>query len=73
MRRFRVLLILVERHDLGLRSQSIRPMPRARAQVIALIEQLDEVRASIKHLNESVEEVSKLVSTVSFFVDRWSS
>lgn len=73
MRRFRVLLILVERHDLGLRSQSIRPMPRARAQVIALIEQLDGVRASIKYLNETVQEVSKLVSTVGFFVDAWSS
>lgn len=40
------------------RYQSIRPMPRARAQVIALIEQLDQVRASIKHLNETVEELT---------------
>ncbi|KAI6098970.1 hypothetical protein EDD16DRAFT_1718238 [Pisolithus croceorrhizus] len=38
------------------RYQSIRPMPRARSQVVALTEQLAEVRANIKHLSESLQE-----------------
>ena len=33
-------------------------MPRARAQVVALIEQLEEVGANIEHLNETVQQVS---------------
>ncbi|KAG9316464.1 hypothetical protein JVU11DRAFT_2499 [Chiua virens] len=40
------------------RYQSIRPMPRARSQVIALIEQLDETRDNIKKLNESLQELT---------------
>ncbi|KAL4080233.1 hypothetical protein V8B97DRAFT_718024 [Scleroderma yunnanense] len=42
------------------RYQSIRPMPRARAQVIALIGQLDEIRANINHLNETIQELTSL-------------
>lgn len=38
------------------RYQSIRPMPRARSQVIALTQQLTEVRANIKHLNETLQQ-----------------
>lgn len=38
-------------------------MPRARAQVIALIEQLDGVRASIKYLNETVQELTSFALT----------
>ncbi|KAI6032821.1 hypothetical protein F5J12DRAFT_887699 [Pisolithus orientalis] len=38
------------------RYQSIRPMPRARSQVIALTQQLTEVRANIKHLNETLHQ-----------------
>ncbi|KAF9222661.1 hypothetical protein BS17DRAFT_175601, partial [Gyrodon lividus] len=40
------------------RYQSIRPMPRARSQVIALIEQLDEARENIKKLNETLQELT---------------
>ncbi|KAG1715739.1 hypothetical protein ID866_1407 [Astraeus odoratus] len=40
------------------RYQSIRPMPRARSQVITLIEQLDEVRANINHLNETLQDLT---------------
>ncbi|KAI6038478.1 hypothetical protein EDC04DRAFT_3090761 [Pisolithus marmoratus] len=38
------------------RYQSIRPMPRARSQVITLTEQLAEVRANMKHLSETLQE-----------------
>ncbi|KAF9245043.1 hypothetical protein BU15DRAFT_41630 [Melanogaster broomeanus] len=40
------------------RYQSIRPMPRARSQVIALIEQLDEARENIKSLNRTLQELT---------------
>ncbi|KIJ67538.1 hypothetical protein HYDPIDRAFT_25978 [Hydnomerulius pinastri MD-312] len=40
------------------RYQSIRPMPRARSQVIALIEQLDEARENIRQLNETLQELT---------------
>ncbi|KIJ19009.1 hypothetical protein PAXINDRAFT_175077 [Paxillus involutus ATCC 200175] len=40
------------------RYQSIRPMPRARSQVIALIEQLDEARENIKELNETLQKLT---------------
>ncbi|KAF8840011.1 hypothetical protein BDN67DRAFT_904383 [Paxillus ammoniavirescens] len=40
------------------RYQSIRPMPRARSQVIALIEQLDEARENIKGLNETLQKLT---------------
>lgn len=32
-------------------------MPRARSQVIAIIEQLDEMRENIKRLNETLRQV----------------
>ncbi|KAI6026340.1 hypothetical protein BKA83DRAFT_4242067 [Pisolithus microcarpus] len=43
------------------RYQSIRPMPRARSQVITLSQQLAEVRANIKHLSEALQEVSPFI------------
>lgn len=44
------------------RYQSIRPMPRARSQVIALSQQLAEVRANIKHLSETLQESASSAS-----------
>ncbi|KIK91571.1 hypothetical protein PAXRUDRAFT_830719 [Paxillus rubicundulus Ve08.2h10] len=40
------------------RYQSIRPMPRARSRVIALIKQLDEARENIKELNETLQKLT---------------
>lgn len=37
-------------------SQSIRPMPRARTQVVDILEQLSTVRANIASLNEVLSE-----------------
>lgn len=34
-------------------------MPRARSQVVAIIEQLDEIRDNIKRLNETLQEVDR--------------
>lgn len=45
------------------RYQSIRPMPRARSQVITLSQQLAEVRANIKHLSEALQESTSSAST----------
>ncbi|KAH7923946.1 hypothetical protein BV22DRAFT_1014298 [Leucogyrophana mollusca] len=40
------------------RYQSIRPMPRARSQVLAIIEQLDDMRDNIRRLNETLQQVT---------------
>jgi hypothetical protein len=36
-------------------------MPRARSQVVAIIEQLDETREKIKRLNETLQDVCRLL------------
>lgn len=43
---------------MALDSQSIRPMPRARSQVVALLDQLDEVRNNVQQLNEILHELT---------------
>ena len=42
-------------------SDSIRPMPRARAQVVAMLEQLEEIRADIHSLNDALRQVRVLI------------
>lgn len=36
-------------------------MPRARSQVVAIIEQVDETRENIKRLNETLQEVCRVL------------
>ncbi|KAF8135588.1 hypothetical protein EV363DRAFT_1159092 [Boletus edulis] len=45
------------------RYQSIRRMPRARSQVITIIEQLDETRENIQKLNETLQELTSAGAT----------
>ncbi|KAH0827606.1 hypothetical protein J3R83DRAFT_4331 [Lanmaoa asiatica] len=45
------------------RYQSIRPMPRARSQVVAMIEQLDETRKNIEMLNKTLRELTSAGAT----------
>lgn len=45
-------------------SQTIRPMPRARSQVVAIIDQLAIIRANIESLNQSLAaQVSRTVNS----------
>ncbi|KAF8552533.1 hypothetical protein OG21DRAFT_114974 [Imleria badia] len=45
------------------RYQSIRGMPRARSQVVAIIEQLDEIRDNIEKLNETLQKLTNAGAT----------
>lgn len=46
------------------RSQTIRPMPRAYKQVVAILEKLDAVRANIQSLSLSLQQVGALSSAL---------
>ncbi|KAH7888457.1 hypothetical protein F5I97DRAFT_1924997 [Phlebopus sp. FC_14] len=48
------------------RYQSVRPMPRARSQVIALVEQIDQVRDNIRQWNEALQELTSSGRTAAF-------
>ncbi|KAG8213795.1 hypothetical protein J3R82DRAFT_10507 [Butyriboletus roseoflavus] len=45
------------------RYQSIRPMPRARSQVVGVIEQLDESRGNIERLDKTLRELTSAGAT----------
>ncbi|EIW83249.1 hypothetical protein CONPUDRAFT_164227 [Coniophora puteana RWD-64-598 SS2] len=49
------------------RYQSIRPMPRARAQVVAILESLAEARENIKNLSATLEQVTQAGPSSSTF------